>query len=112
MYEARCQLFARAEVIAPNIGLDHLVHEKKITAEEAQLVRDKFTNFIMAMIDKSGVIKDVPEDLVQRLIDECSSSGDYDAIDREVFFARDEEIRELLNRVRANRMLVLFGKSL
>jgi len=91
MYEARCQLFARAEVIAPNIGLDHLVHEKKITAEEAQLVRDNFTNFIMAMIDKSGVIKDVPEDLVQRLIDECSSSGDYDAIDREVERYREFE---------------------
>ena len=91
LYEARCQLFARAEVIAPNIGLDHLVQENKITAEEAQLVRDNFTNFIMAMIDRSGVIKGVPEDLVQRLIDEVSSSGDLDDIDREIERYREFE---------------------
>jgi alkanesulfonate monooxygenase SsuD/methylene tetrahydromethanopterin reductase-like flavin-dependent oxidoreductase (luciferase family) len=84
MYEARCQLFARAEVIAPNIGLDHLVHEDKISAEEAQLVRDNFPKFIMAMIDGSGVIKGIPPDLVQRLIDEVSSAGDYADIEREV----------------------------
>ena len=84
LYEARCQLFARAEIIAPNIGLEHLVEDGKITADEAELVRNSFPQFIMAMIDRSGVIKGVPEDLVQRLIDEVSSAGDYGDIDREI----------------------------
>lgn len=84
MYEARCQLFARAEVIAPNIGLDHLVTDKKITAAEAELVRNNFPKFIMAMIDRSGVIRDIPPDLVQRLIDEVSSAGDFSALENEI----------------------------
>jgi len=91
MFEARSQLFARAEVIPPNIGLDHLVHDKVVTEDEAQLIRDNFQKFIMAMIDGSGEIKDIPEDLVQRLIDEVSSSGDYDDIDREIERYREFE---------------------
>jgi 5,10-methylenetetrahydromethanopterin reductase len=79
MYEARCGLFARAEVIPPNIGLDHL-----LDADEAQLVRDKFRNFLIAGVTGTGEIKDVPPELVQRLIDEVSSSGDFDDIDREI----------------------------
>ena len=79
MYEARCGLFARAEVIPPNIGLDHLLE-----AEEAQLVRDNFRNFLMAGVTGTGEIEGVPPELVQRLIDEVSSSGDFDDIDREV----------------------------
>ncbi len=84
MFEARSQLFARAEIMPPNIGLDHLVQDGIISDDEAQLVRDNFMKFMMAMIDGSGNIRDIPEDLVQRLIDEVSSSGDYDEIDREV----------------------------
>ena len=84
MFEARSQLFARAEVIPPNIGLDHLVHANVVSEEEAELIRDNFQNFLMAYIDGSGKIKGVSEDLVQRLIDEVSSAGDLDAIDREV----------------------------
>jgi hypothetical protein len=38
----------------------------------------------MAYVDGSGNIKGVSEDLIQRLIDEVSSAGDLDAIDREV----------------------------
>jgi len=86
MYEARVGLFARAEVIPPHIGLNHL-----LDAEEAQLVRDKFQNFLTAGVTGTGKIKDVPEDLVQRLIDEVSSSGDYDDIDREVERYREFE---------------------
>ncbi len=84
MFEARSQLFARAEVIPPNIGLDHMVHSNIIDAAEAQLVRDSFQNFLMAYVDGSSKVKGVPEDLVQRLINECSSSGGLDDIDREV----------------------------
>jgi 5,10-methylenetetrahydromethanopterin reductase len=86
MYEARCGLFARAEVIPPHIGLDHLLDE-----EEAQLVRDNFKNFLTAGVTGTGKIEGVPEELVQRLIDEVSSSGDYDDIDREVERYREFE---------------------
>ena len=79
MWEARVGLFARAEVIPPNIGLDHLLDE-----EEAQLVRDNFQSFMMASVTKTGDIKDVPPELVQRLIDNVSSSGDYSDIEREI----------------------------
>jgi alkanesulfonate monooxygenase SsuD/methylene tetrahydromethanopterin reductase-like flavin-dependent oxidoreductase (luciferase family) len=79
MYEARCGLFARAEVIPPHIGLDHLLN-----AEETQLVKDNFRNFLIAGVTGTGEIKGVPPELVQRLIDEVSSSGDYDDIDREI----------------------------
>jgi hypothetical protein len=86
MHEARRKLFARAEVIPPNIGLDHL-----LDAEEAQIVRDNFRSFIMADIDGSGEIKDVPPELVQRIIDEVSTSGDYDDLDRELERFREFE---------------------
>lgn len=79
MHEARVGLFARAEVIPPHIGLDHLLDK-----EEAQLVRDKYRNFLVAGVTGTGDIKGVPPDLVQRLIDAVSSSGDYNDIDREV----------------------------
>jgi len=91
MFEARSQLFARAEVIAPNVGLDHMVKDQLLTAEEAQLVRDNFRSFLMAYIDGSGQIKGIPEDLVQRLITEVSSSGDFDDIDREIERYREFE---------------------
>ena len=79
MHEARRKLFARAEIIPPHIGLDHLLNN-----DEAEIVRDNFRNFINADIDGSGNIKNVPPDLVQRIIDEVSSAGDYDDIDREI----------------------------
>lgn len=91
MFEARSQLFARAEVIPPNIGLNHLVHANVLDETEAQLVRDSFQNFLMAYVDGSGKVKGVPEDLVQRLIDEVSSAGDFDDIDREIERYRDFE---------------------
>lgn len=79
MHEARVGLFARAEVIPPHIGLDHLLDK-----EEAQLVRDNYRNFLVAGVTGTGNIKGVPAEFVQRLIDAVSSSGDYNDIDREV----------------------------
>jgi 5,10-methylenetetrahydromethanopterin reductase len=79
MHEARRKLFARAEVIPPNIGLDHLLEPA-----EAQIVRENFRNFLMADVDGSGIIRGVPPGLVQRLIDAVSSSGDYNDIEREI----------------------------
>ncbi len=86
MHEARCQLFARAEVIRPNIGLDHVVNE-----EEAQIVRDNFQSFMMAYLTRSGEIEGVPEYLVNHLISEICSAGDFDDIDREVARYREFE---------------------
>ena len=91
MFEARSQLFARAELIPPHIGLDHLVHSNVIDEEEAKLIRSSFQNFLMAYVDGSGKIKGVSEDLVQRLIDEVSSAGDFDDIDREIERYREFE---------------------
>ncbi|MEZ5565848.1 MAG: LLM class flavin-dependent oxidoreductase [Gammaproteobacteria bacterium] len=79
MHEARVGLFARAEVIPPHIGLDHVLKK-----DEAQLVREKYRNFLLAGVTRTGVIKDVPPELVQRLIDAVSSSGDFSNIDHEV----------------------------
>jgi alkanesulfonate monooxygenase SsuD/methylene tetrahydromethanopterin reductase-like flavin-dependent oxidoreductase (luciferase family) len=79
MHEARVGLFARAEVIPPHIGLDHLLGK-----DEAKLVRDNYRNFLVAGVTRTGNIKGVPPDLVQRLIDAVSSSGDFGDIDREV----------------------------
>lgn len=79
MHEARVGLFARAEVIPPHIGLDHLLDK-----DEAKLVRDNFRNFLLAGVTGSGKIAGVPAELVQRLIDSVSSSGDFNDIDREV----------------------------
>ena len=79
MHEARRKLFTRAEVIPPNIGLDHLCEP-----DEAKIVRDKFRNFIMAEVTGTGVIEDVPPELVQKLIDNVASAGDLNDIDREV----------------------------
>ena len=45
----------------------------------------------MADVSGSGVIKGVPPELVQRLIDEVSSSGDFDDIDREIERYREFE---------------------
>jgi len=79
MHEARRKLYSRAEVIPPHIGLDHL-----LDAEEAQIVRDNFRNFLMADVNGSGEIRGVPPELVQRLIDEVSSAGDFDDVEREI----------------------------
>lgn len=86
MHEARCQLFARAEVIRPNIGLDHVCNE-----EEAKIVKDNFKSFMMAYVTGSGEIKGVPEYLVNHLISEVSSAGDFDDIDREIERYREFE---------------------
>lgn len=86
MHEARCQLFARAEVIRPNIGLHHVCNE-----EEAQIVKDNFKSFMMAYVTGSGEIQGVPEYLVSHLISEVSSAGDFNDIDREVERYREFE---------------------
>ena len=40
--------------------------------------------FAKAYISRSGVIENVPEDLVNKLIDDLSSAGDMSDIDKEL----------------------------
>lgn len=77
--EARRKLFSRAELLPPYIGLEHLC-----SPDEAQIVKDNFRNFIMADINGSGVIENVPSELVQKLIDNICSAGEVGDIPHEV----------------------------
>jgi len=53
-----------------------------VTADERQLVIDKWQNFAKAFWPRSGKIEDVPESIVNRLIAACSSAGDLSDIDQ------------------------------
>ena len=79
MYEARRELVFRAELLPPKYDMVPYV-----TEEERALVIDKWTNFQKAFWTRSGVIEDVPEDIVNRLIAGCSSAGGFDAIDEQI----------------------------
>jgi 5,10-methylenetetrahydromethanopterin reductase len=71
MYEARRELVFRGELLPPKYDM-----EPYVTAEERQLVIDKWQNFAKAFWTRSGVIEDVPPSIVERLIAACSSAGD------------------------------------
>ena len=55
-----------------------------VTEEERALVIEKWGNFRRRLWTRSGVIEDVPEDIVNRLIAGCSSAGGFDAIDAQI----------------------------
>lgn len=79
LYEARRELVFRGELLPPKYDM-----EPYVTGEERQLVIDKWQNFAKAFWTRSGVIEDVPESIVSRLIEACSSAGDLSDIDRQV----------------------------
>jgi alkanesulfonate monooxygenase SsuD/methylene tetrahydromethanopterin reductase-like flavin-dependent oxidoreductase (luciferase family) len=79
LHEARRKLFSRAELLPPYIGLDHLLE-----ADEAQIVKDNFRNFLMADVTGSGEIKNVPSELVDKLIANVCSAGGLDALDHQI----------------------------
>ncbi len=79
MYEARRELVFRGELLPPKYDM-----EPYVTAEERQLVIDKWQNFAKAFWTRSGKIEDVPESIVNRLIAACSSAGDLGDIDRQI----------------------------
>lgn len=79
LYEARRELVFRGELLPPKY--DMLPY---VTPEERQLVIDKWQNFAKAFWTRSGVIEDVPESIVSRLIAACSSAGGLDAIDAQI----------------------------
>jgi alkanesulfonate monooxygenase SsuD/methylene tetrahydromethanopterin reductase-like flavin-dependent oxidoreductase (luciferase family) len=79
MYEARRELVFRGELLPPKYDM-----EPYVTAEERQLVIDKWQNFAKAFWTRSGVIEDVPKSIVNRLIAACSSAGDLSDIDAQI----------------------------
>lgn len=79
MYEARRELVFRGELLPPKY--DMLPY---VTPEERQFVIDKWQNFAKAFWTRSGVIEDVPSELVNRLITACSSAGGLDDIDEQI----------------------------
>jgi len=79
LYEARRELVFRGELLPPKYDM-----EPYVTAEERQLVIDKWQNFAKAFWTRSGKIEDVPESIVNRLIAACSSAGDLGDIDRQI----------------------------
>ncbi len=79
LYEARRELVFRGELLPPKYDM-----EPYVTAEERQLVIDKWQNFAKAFWTRSGKIEDVPESIVTRLIAACSSAGDLSAVDHQL----------------------------
>jgi len=79
MYEARRELVYRGEMLPPKY--DMLPY---VTEDERALVIEKWANFAKAFWTRSGVIDDVPEDIVNRLIAGLSSAGGLDAIDEQI----------------------------
>lgn len=79
LYEARRELVFRGELLPPKYDM-----EPYVTAEERQLVIDKWQNFAKAFWTRSGKIEDVPESIVNRLIAACSSAGDIRDIDHQI----------------------------
>jgi len=79
MYEARRELVFRGELLPPKY--DMLPY---VSPEERQLVIDKWQNFAKAFWTRSGVIEDVPESIVTRLIAACASAGTLDDIEAQI----------------------------
>jgi alkanesulfonate monooxygenase SsuD/methylene tetrahydromethanopterin reductase-like flavin-dependent oxidoreductase (luciferase family) len=79
MYEARRELVWRGELLPPKY--DMLPY---VTEEERALVIEKWQSFLKAFWTRSGVIDDVPEEIVNKLIGGCSSAGGLDAIDAQI----------------------------
>ncbi len=81
--EARRELVFRGSLLPP-FSLHHF-----LTEDEAQIVIDNFNagannEFAKAYISRSGVIENVPESLVSKLVADLSSAGDLSDIDREL----------------------------
>ena len=81
--EARRELVFRGSLLPP-FSLHHF-----LTEEEAKIVIDNFNagannEFAKAYISRSGIIENVPESLVSKLVADLSSAGDLDDIEREL----------------------------
>jgi alkanesulfonate monooxygenase SsuD/methylene tetrahydromethanopterin reductase-like flavin-dependent oxidoreductase (luciferase family) len=81
MYEARRELIWRAPIIGK---VKHEIMPYLYDEAEYDLIEKHWENFRIAFRDRSGNIKDMPEDIINRLIAGMASAGDMNDIDREV----------------------------
>ena len=81
MYEARRELIWRGALVARQA---HELRAFTNDDDEVQLVIDNWENFLKAYWTRTGEIDGVPDDLVTRLIDGMSSTGDLDDLEREL----------------------------
>ncbi|MGI9291684.1 MAG: LLM class flavin-dependent oxidoreductase, partial [Gammaproteobacteria bacterium] len=81
MYEARRELIWRAPVIGliKNELMPYLHDES-----EFELIKEHWENFRIAFRDRSGNIRDIPEDIINRLIAGMASAGDISNIEQEM----------------------------
>jgi alkanesulfonate monooxygenase SsuD/methylene tetrahydromethanopterin reductase-like flavin-dependent oxidoreductase (luciferase family) len=81
LYEARRELIWRGALVAKQADeLRVFCHDD----DEVQRVLDNWDNFLKAFWTRSGVVDNVPEELVDRLIAGLASAGDLNEIDREI----------------------------
>ncbi|MGI9290604.1 MAG: LLM class flavin-dependent oxidoreductase [Gammaproteobacteria bacterium] len=79
--EARRELIWRGAIAGKS---EHEIRPHVSSDEEVQLVIDNWDNFFKAFWTRSGDIDNVPEKIVNDMIDGMSSTGGLDAIDREI----------------------------
>lgn len=81
MYEARRELIWRGAVVAK---MRHELAPFCQGEDEIQTVIDNWDHFFEAFWTRSGVIKEVPQDLVNRLISGLSSAGGMESLEAEL----------------------------
>jgi hypothetical protein len=81
LWEARCELIWRGALIGRE---KHVLMKFCNDEDELSIIMEHWENFRKAFWTKSGVIANVPTDLVNRLIAGLSSSGDMRDLDREI----------------------------
>ncbi|MEE8306401.1 MAG: hypothetical protein V3R81_04000, partial [Gammaproteobacteria bacterium] len=74
---------ARRELILRGMLYPHYT-EQVLSQEESDLVQSKMGSFWKAFGTRTGDIDGVPEEIVNKLIDRISSTGDLNDIDREI----------------------------
>ncbi len=77
-YEARRELVFRGSLLPP-YSLHHFLEP-----DEEKLVIDNWQSFAKAFWTRSGVVENVPERIVNHLVDELTCAGDLNDIDREI----------------------------
>ena len=81
MYEARRELIWRAAIIGQvREDIIPFLHDEA----EMDVLMKHWENMRIAFRNRSGVIEDIPEDIINRLIAGMSSAGDMSAIDVEI----------------------------
>jgi alkanesulfonate monooxygenase SsuD/methylene tetrahydromethanopterin reductase-like flavin-dependent oxidoreductase (luciferase family) len=76
--ESRRELPWRARKLDPELLALYL------TDDEVKLVRDNYDNYVQSYFDRSGHVKEVPEEISNRLCEGLTSTGGLEDLDREI----------------------------